>query len=374
MSARAADHRASSTRPTSSWRASARARSPALLGFDAQDQTRITTAVSEIARNAFEYGGGGRVEFGSTGERARRRCSRSSSPTRGPGIADLAAMLAGVHRSTTGMGIGIARRAAPDGRVRDRDRAGPGHRRAHGQAAAARARLSSPAPTGSGSPRRWRADEPLDPIAEIRQQNQEMLVQLEELNERAERARAAQPRAGGHQPRRRRALRRARRARRPSAPRRRAEVALPVQHEPRVPHAAELDPGAVAPAAVARRRRADAEQEKQVHFIRKAAENLTELVNDLLDLAKVEAGKIVVTPVEFTVADLFGALRGMLRPLLVGDAVALVFESRRICRRCYTDEGKVSQILRNFISNALKFTERGEVRVCGERRRRRPIP
>ncbi len=35
-----------------------------LIGFDAQDQTRITTAVSEIARNAFEYAGGGQVEFG----------------------------------------------------------------------------------------------------------------------------------------------------------------------------------------------------------------------------------------------------------------------------------------------------------------------
>ena len=57
------------------------------------------------------------------------------------------------------------------------------------------------------------------------------------------------------------------------------------------------------------------EQEKQVQFIRKAAESLTELVNDLLDLAKVEAGKTVVTPVEFTAEELFGALRGMLRPL-----------------------------------------------------------
>ena len=36
----------------------------ALLGFDSQDQTRISTAVSEIVRNAFEYAGGGRVEYG----------------------------------------------------------------------------------------------------------------------------------------------------------------------------------------------------------------------------------------------------------------------------------------------------------------------
>ena len=117
------------------------------------------------------------------------------------------------------------------------------------------------------------------------------------------------------------------------------------------------------------------EQEKQVHFIRKAAENLTELVNDLLDLAKVEAGKTVVTPVEFAVADLFGALRGMLRPLLVGDAVALVFEDAAgHAAELYTDEGKVSQILRNFISNAIKFTERGEVRVWARADDRRPTP
>ena len=54
----------------------------------------------------------------------------------------------------------------------------------------------------------------------------------------------AQPRARGHQPRRGRALRRARRAGRPPAARRRAQVAVPLEHEPRVPDAAELDPGA----------------------------------------------------------------------------------------------------------------------------------
>ena len=105
------------------------------------------------------------------------------------------------------------------------------------------------------------------------------------------------------------------------------------------------------------------EQQRQVGYIRRAAEDLTELVNDLLDLAKVEAGKIVVRPADFDVRDLFAALRGMLRPLLLNEHVNLVFEEPDGLPPMHTDEGKVSQILRNFLSNALKFTERGEIRV-----------
>ena len=106
-----------------------------------------------------------------------------------------------------------------------------------------------------------------------------------------------------------------------------------------------------------------AEQEKQVRFVRKAAERSAQLVDDLLDLAKIEAGKIDVQPVEFRRRRLFSALRGMLRPLLVTEPCSCVFDEPRDLPLLYTDEAKVSQILRNFISNALKFTERGEVRV-----------
>jgi CheY-like chemotaxis protein len=105
------------------------------------------------------------------------------------------------------------------------------------------------------------------------------------------------------------------------------------------------------------------EQRRQLGFALKAANGMLELVNDLLDLAKVEAGKTVVRSGSFEASELFGALRGMLRPLLVASSIDLVFEAPEGIPTLVTDEGKISQILRNFISNALKFTERGEVRV-----------
>jgi len=77
-----------------------------MLGFDRQDQTRIATAVSELARNAFGYAGGGRAEF---------VLDSSSNPQRfvvricdqGPGIANLQTILDGQYRSSSGMGLGL---------------------------------------------------------------------------------------------------------------------------------------------------------------------------------------------------------------------------------------------------------------------------
>ena len=77
-----------------------------LIGFDAQDQTRITTAVSEIARNIYEYARGGHIEFRLTGEPPAQSFVIVARD-RGPGIADLQAVLAGSHKSATGMGIGL---------------------------------------------------------------------------------------------------------------------------------------------------------------------------------------------------------------------------------------------------------------------------
>jgi signal transduction histidine kinase len=108
------------------------------------------------------------------------------------------------------------------------------------------------------------------------------------------------------------------------------------------------------------------EQERQAGFIRRAAEDLSSMVNDLLDLARIEAGRIEIRPAECRVENLLSSLRGMFRPMLVNPALDLVFEEPEGVPALWTDEGKVSQILRNLVSNALKFTERGEVRVSAK--------
>jgi signal transduction histidine kinase len=105
------------------------------------------------------------------------------------------------------------------------------------------------------------------------------------------------------------------------------------------------------------------EQRKQVGFIQTTASEFAEMVDDLLDLAKVEAGRVEISPEWFELVDLFSALRGMFKPVLVNPDVTLVFEEPQKTATLYTDDKKLSQILRNYIANALKFTAKGEVRV-----------
>jgi len=105
------------------------------------------------------------------------------------------------------------------------------------------------------------------------------------------------------------------------------------------------------------------EQRRQVRFISTSTSELREMVDDLLDLAKIEAGRITISPAWFDLMDLFSALRGMFRPLVEGNQVDLLFEDPPVMPMLYTDDKKLAQILRNFISNALKFTPSGQVVV-----------
>ena len=105
------------------------------------------------------------------------------------------------------------------------------------------------------------------------------------------------------------------------------------------------------------------EQERQIRFVQGSAAELNEMVDDLLDLAKVEAGRVTISPEWFEMVDLIAALRGMFRPIVDSSSVNLIFEEPHDVPSIYTDHKKLSQILRNFISNAIKFTPEGDVRV-----------
>ena len=106
------------------------------------------------------------------------------------------------------------------------------------------------------------------------------------------------------------------------------------------------------------------DQDRQVRFVRPAATTLSEMVNDLLDLARIEAGR-TRRPARrrsprSTCSRRCAACSARWRRRTT---VAIVLDDPVDLPPLFTDEGKLSQILRNFIGNAVKFTEPGEIRV-----------
>ncbi|MFC4021090.1 sensor histidine kinase [Micromonospora sp. GCM10011542] len=105
------------------------------------------------------------------------------------------------------------------------------------------------------------------------------------------------------------------------------------------------------------------EQARQVGLIRSSAADLLGLVNELLDLAKAESGRMEPDWAEVDLRPLFGQLRGTLRALATRPGVELVVEEPPVPAVLRTDEVLLGQVLRNLLHNGLKFTERGEVRL-----------
>ncbi len=109
------------------------------------------------------------------------------------------------------------------------------------------------------------------------------------------------------------------------------------------------------------------EQERQVGLIRSSAADLLSLVNELLDLAKAESGRLEPNWAEVDLRAVFGQLRGTLRALHTVPEVTLVVEEPSSPATIRTDEMLLAQVLRNLLHNGLKFTTRGEVRLRAER-------
>jgi len=314
-----------------------------LLGFSQQDQVRIATAVSEVARGAAQPGAGGRATFLIRDDLGRQYLE-----------------------VTIGTGTG-ARAALPDDAVVTAHRLMDECDVAQGaltmrkllppQSRVDNARLSEIAA-------QLAKDSPVaNTYRELELQNRELVATLAELRERQEDllslTRELEDTNRGIVALYAEIEDKAERLRR--ADEMKSRFLSNTSHELRTP----LSSIRALAKLLLDRMDGDLtpEQERQVRFIEAAAADLSELVNDLLDLAKIEAGRVEVQRAPVVVDNLFRALKAMLRPLVDEARVDLIVEPCDYAEAFESDEGKIAQVLRNFISNALKFTEQGAVRV-----------
>jgi signal transduction histidine kinase len=320
----------------------------ALLGFSHQDQVRIATAVSEVARGACQLAFGGRAAFAVCDHGARQCLEMTISAGAGAGapLPDDAVVTA--HRLMDECTIELAPHGVPTVTMCKvlplQVHVGPA------QLADIGNQLAKDSPVANS-------------YLEVHQQNKELVSTLAELRERQEDllglTRELEDTNRGIVALYAEIEDKAERLRR--ADEMKSRFLSNTSHELRTPLSS------IRALAKLLLDRLDGdltvEQERQVKFIESAANDLSELVNDLLDLAKIEAGKVDAQLAPVVVDNLFRALKGMLRPLVDEARVELVFETPDGDLQFESDEGKISQVLRNFISNALKFTEQGSVRV-----------
>jgi signal transduction histidine kinase/CheY-like chemotaxis protein len=327
-----------------------------LLGFDRLDQTRIATAVSELARNAHRYAGSGQVRFV-----RRDRDLLIEVADEGPGIPNLDDVLGGRYESRTGMGRGLVGvRLLMDAFAIDTE---PGRGTRVSVAKTLPAGVVAPAARGLRDELTRRGGR--SPYEEVTRQNEELLQALGEVRARQQEL-VSLNRELGETNRGVVALYaelddRAERLR--NADDRKSRFLADMSHELRTPLNSII---ALTELLLTGEPPVGGEQLTQVTLVRQMAAEQLRLVGDLLDIAKIEAGHLTLELADVSAAELFTILRGQLRPLVADGAVDLRFDCFPDIPPLHTDEGKVVQVLRNLVSNAVKFTPAGEVLVSAE--------
>ena len=346
-----------------------------LLGLPSVDQTRVATAVSEIARNALVHGRGGAARFSAGGTPPAMHVAVED---RGTGLGASGWSL-GDGTESGGEGLVLSRRLMDTFEIADAEGG------AHG------VRMSKYLPHRNAELRgedvqavvaalMTRPPESL--LEELHQQHQELLAVLEDLTRQQESLRAANRELEATN---RGVMALYNELAQELDDTNRGVVALYAQlddqaeelrrvsglkdrflshlsHEFRTPLNSTL--------ALSRLLldRVDGpltdEQAIQVGFVRKGAQDLLAMVNDLLDIAKIESGRMEVRVDELPLEELMGSLRGMLRPMAVERGLELdIHDPPRGAGPLRSDGAKLSQILRNLVANAIKYTPEGVVRL-----------
>ncbi len=112
----------------------------------------------------------------------------------------------------------------------------------------------------------------------------------------------------------------------------------------------------------------DEKQKRYVQNIQKSGRMLLDMINNILDLAKIESGKMEIRLTDFSIAQVIGAQCDMARPLTEKKNIDLEMEVQPELPPLHQDQARVQQVLNNLLSNAIKFTpEGGRIMVAAER-------
>ncbi|MDQ3585374.1 MAG: ATP-binding protein [Acidobacteriota bacterium] len=321
------------------------------MGFDATTQIKITTAVSELTRNIFEYANSGAITFsvagrgGSTGLHITARDD-------GPGIdaSVLRSIMRGTFRSPSGLGVGLAgtRRLMDEFDIESAPGAGT---RVHVvkwlPPAAAKVQEKLPQLRAHFS-----ADDEESAIEELSQQNRDLVAVLNELEEK----RAELERLNLQLQMSNNELNEANTKLRELAELREEFLAL-TTHDLRSPLS--VISGVINFFTSGRLGALTPEQQNMVSMMERNAQNLIDLINDLLDASKLESGTLQLELSAVDLRALAGEIVETMMPLAIEKEIALTQHLPANLPSISADHAKLRRVIVNLLSNALKFTPKG---------------
>ncbi len=315
-----------------------------LLQFESQDQIRVATAVSELARNVFEYARSGQIKFSVGSGEPDRFIIRVSD--QGPGISELDHVLEGGYRSNTGLGLGLngARSLVDRFSVLSNDKEGTVIELIKflpDKATALSADVVNSIVAAIAG------EAPQTAFEEIQGQNQELIAAMA-INEH-------QRQVLGH-------LNTALEAavkRADAANQAKTDFLSNISHEIRTPMTA-----IAGLSDMLARTPLTEQQSRFVSTLRQSAESMTVLVNDLLDISKIEDGKIILEDIPFSLTEAVDRVIDISAIAIGKKTVELrTMYPAGLTNRYVGDPQRLHQILLNLVSNAVKFTSEGSVTV-----------
>jgi signal transduction histidine kinase len=103
------------------------------------------------------------------------------------------------------------------------------------------------------------------------------------------------------------------------------------------------------------------EQAKQLKMVRASSHHLLQLINEVLDISKIEAEQLTLEPSWFDITQSIDRVVKLVQPLAEAKGLTIRAEMAPAVNRTFHDQRRVEQVLINLINNAIKFTEKGEI-------------